>query len=334
MKKLFGIIILLLLGFVLISCEDTSPTEGVIYRASTDGTYAEVVGYEGTETRVRIATDYEGLPVKAIFREAFKANATVASVVIPNGVTTIGSSAFADCDSLVEVTIGADVTSIGFEAFYHCNNLGSVVIPDSVTAVGTHAFRECYKLSSVVIGNGATAIGYQAFADCYALQSLVIGESMRAIGEEAFKYCRSLASVVIPDSVTSIGYQAFAGCLNLSDITVGKNNSNYKSIDGNLYSKDGTTLIQYAVGKTETNFTLPDGVTRIDGFAFWYCSDLKSIVIGKGLVRIGASAFSACDSLSEVYYGGSEEDFSLINIGIYNDYLTEAAIHYNYSPEQ
>jgi hypothetical protein len=86
----------------------------------------------------------------------------------------------------------------------------------------------------------------------------------------------------------------------LTSIEVNKNNRNYTSIDGNLYSKDKTILIQYAKGKTDKTFTIPDNVTSIGNYAFYYCSSLTSIVIPDSVTSIGNWAFSGCSRLTSV----------------------------------
>ena len=127
-------------------------TEGILYGISADGTYAEVIAYTGTATKVRIAEEYNGLPVKVIYQEAFK-NLNITSVVIPDSVTSIGNYAFHYCTSLTSVTIPDSVTSIGSGAFYSCDSLTSVTIPDSVTSIGHYAFRYCTSLTSVTFAN-------------------------------------------------------------------------------------------------------------------------------------------------------------------------------------
>jgi hypothetical protein len=107
--------------------------------------------------------------------------------------------------------------------------------------------------------------------------------------------------------VTSIGDRAFVGCTSLTSITVDPNNRNYCSIDGNLYTKDQKTLIQYAIGKTDTTFVIPDSVTSIGNYTFHKCT-----------------------SLTDVYYTGNAEDWAQIDIGSSNGYLTSATIHYNH----
>ena len=124
------------------------------------------------------------------------ADKSVKQVIIGNGVTTIGSSAFSDCDSLTSVTI-----------------------PNSVTTIGSSAFAGCFSLTSVTIGNSVTTIGHGAFYGCSSLTSVTIGNSVTEIGYYAFSGCSSLTSVTIPNSVTTIGYYAFSGCKNVKQIT-------------------------------------------------------------------------------------------------------------------
>ena len=138
---------------------------------------------------------------------------------------------------------------------------------------------------------------------------------MTNIGYWAFEDCTSLTSVTIPDSVTGIGNYAFKGCTSLTNIHVDANNINYKSIDGNLYSKDGKTLIQYAVGKTDTSFTIPDSVTNIDWYAFYNCTSLTNVTIPNSVTNIGDYAFFKCLSLSNITYKGSKEQWKAITKG-------------------
>ena len=198
--------------------------------------------------------------------------------------------------SLRKVTITGG--NIGNSAFRYCSNLTSVVIGDGVTSIGSEAFEGCSSLTSVEIGDGVTSIGGSAFYSCDSLTSVEIGDSVTSIGVRAFYSCDSLTSVVIGDGVTSIGDYAFYYCDNLTSITVDENNTTYKSIDGNLYSKDGKTLIQYAIGKKVTSFTIPDSVTSIGEYAFYNCDSLTSVEIPDSVTSIGSSAFYDCDSLT------------------------------------
>ena len=106
----------------------------------------------------------------------------VKSVIITDGVTSIGNWAFARCTSLSSVTIPNSVTSIGESAFYGCESLTSVTIPDSVTSIGESAFRDCASLTSVTIPDSVTNIGWYAFDNCTSLTSVTIPDSVTNIG--------------------------------------------------------------------------------------------------------------------------------------------------------
>ena len=93
---------------------------------------------------------------------------------------------------------------------------------------------------------------------------------------------------------------AFSACNRLTSIEVDENNVYYKGIDGNLYSKDGKILVQYAIGKTDISITIPDSVTSIGDYAFSYCTSLTSIEIPDSVTSIGDYAFSYCTSLTSV----------------------------------
>ena len=164
-------------------------------------------------------------------------------------------------------------------------NIAVANIPEKVT----------YKESEYNV----TSIGRQAFYECSSLASIIIPEGVTSIGYGAFFGCNSLTSITIPDSVTYIE-NAFFGCDSLTSIEVSENNKNYKSIEGNLYSKDGKQIIQYAIGKKENSFTIPDGVTTIREDAFYGCYSLTSITIPDSVTSIGYRAFEFCRSLTSI----------------------------------
>ena len=118
-----------------------------------------------------------------------------------------------------QVIIDDGVTTIGYSAFYCCSSLTSVTIPISVTEIGVGAFSDCSSLTSVTIGNGVRTIEGGAFSYCSSLASITIPNSVTTIGGLAFSYCSSLASITIPSSVTTIWHSAFYGCKNIKQIT-------------------------------------------------------------------------------------------------------------------
>ena len=118
-----------------------------------------------------------------------------------------------------QVIIDDGVTTIGYSAFYRCSSLTSVTIPNSVTEIGVGAFSGCSSLTSVTIPSSVTTIWHSAFYGCSSLTSVTIPNSVTTIGEEAFRDCSSLTSITIPNSVTTIGVEAFSGCKNIKQIT-------------------------------------------------------------------------------------------------------------------
>ena len=119
----------------------------------------------------------------------------IETVIIEDGVTSIGNHAFDQCSHITSVTIPNSVRNIGNFAFRDCCWLTSITIPNSVTSIGDWAFYKCWSLTSVTIPNSVTSIGSSAFWDCSSLTSVTIGRSVESIGAEAFEMCRRLTSM-------------------------------------------------------------------------------------------------------------------------------------------
>ena len=290
--------------------------------------------------------------VTSIGEFAFHNCKSLTSVTIPSSVTSIDKYAFCYCGSLTSVTIPDSVTSIGYGAFINCKSLTSVTIPNSVTSIDKYAFSECTSLTSVTIPNSVTSIGRGAFSNCAALTGIwvtegnshyssdasgvlfskdkttlvqcpgtlaacTIPDSVTSIGEYAFYNCTSLTSVTFPDSVTSIGEYAFYNCTSLTSVT---------------FPDSVTSIGKYAFCDCSslTSVTIPDSVTSIVGSAFAGCTSLTNVTIPDSVTSIGDWAFSGCRSLTDVYFTGTESAWNSIAIGIANDALENANIHYNY----
>ena len=278
--------------------------------------------------------------VTSIGNSAFCGCSSLTSVTIPEGVTSIDSYAFQGCSSLTSVTIPESVASIGRGAFQGCSSLMSVTIPEGVTSIDSYAFSGCSSLTSVSIPEGVTSIDSDAFSGCSSLTSVSIPEGVTSIGNSAFQGCSSLTSVTIPEGVTSIGDCAFAGCSGLTSITIPESVTSIGNQTFQGCSKltsvtipEGVTSIgDWAFGgcSSLTSVSIPEGVTSIGTYAFYGCSGLTSVTIPEGVTSIGDWAFNGCDAITDVYYSGTEEEWQAIEIGNYNDALSDATIHYNY----
>ena len=289
-------------------------------------TFISVTTFSGCSSLSSITIPHS---VTSIEYGAFNGCSNLANITIPNSVTEIGEKAFSGCSSLTSVSIPDSVTSIGYSAFRGCSSLTSVNIPDSVTSISSSAFSGCTNLTSITIPDSVTSIGVCAFEGCSSLANITIPNSVTSISGEAFSGCASLTSITIPDSVTSIGDSVFFNCIGLTSITVDGNNTLYMSIDGNLYTKDGKTLIQYAIGKTNSEFSIPNGVVDIRADALRYCTNLKSIIIPQSITSIGHSAFRDCSSLTNIFYKGTKKDWNSISLSYYNNLEDIARYYYS-----
>lgn len=186
-------------------------------------------------------------------------------------------------DAIRTVEMENGITNIGDLAFIGCGNLTDVTIPDSVTRIGRCAFESCVRLPAITIPENVTDIGDYAFSDCTVLES-----------------------ITIPDNVTSIGFNAF-WYSGIRDITVGSGNPNYRSIDGVLFSKDGTSLILYP-GNRAGSYDIPDHVVRIEKSAFYCCKGLTGVTIPDSVTRIRDYAFYFCTSLTDIAIPDSVTD--------------------------
>ena len=184
---------------------------GVMYLLSYTGNEKELTLLSIDE--VNKATGFD-CDTYEIYEYAFCENRNIASVIIPNCVTSIGEWAFSSCSSLTSITIPDSVTSIGSEAFEYCSSLESVDFGEGsqLTSIGYRVFYRCTSLTSITIPESVTSIGYSAFESCSSLTSITIPDSVTSIGNYAFYSCESLTSITIPDRVTSIGSSAFRDC--------------------------------------------------------------------------------------------------------------------------
>ncbi len=146
--------------------------------------------------------------------------------MIPDGVTTMGMSAFDACSGLTNVTMGEGLKSISGMAFRTCPLLAQMTIPDGVTNVGIYAFEGCTGLTNVAFGKGVVSIGDVAFAGCSGLLSARLPDSLTTMGYRVFKDYSRLASATVGHEVGAIDQETFMGCVGLRKVTLGQSITN------------------------------------------------------------------------------------------------------------
>ena len=281
---------------VAYSSSDTKSWGDYDYQILDDGT-VEITNYKGSDTNLVIPSEVDGKKVTSIGN--LYGDRGIISVEIPNSVKNIGDGAFDGFSSLKNIIIPDSVTSIGSCAFENCTSLTEVKIPNSVKVIGIRTFRYCISLTKIEIPDSVEYIQNFAFNHCENLKDVKIPNSVIDIGSGTFSYCKSLKDVTIPSSVTNIEGHIFNSCSNLLSINVSENNTCYSSLDGILFNKEKTELLEYPAGKSG-EYVIPNDVISISGFAFEDCNNLTSIEIPDSVTSIGAFAFSCCKKLTSV----------------------------------
>lgn len=296
------------------------------FEYTTDDGQITITRYTGPGGAVDIPSSINSLPVTRVGDDAFSGR-NLASVTFPDSVTTVGSRVFFSCPELTNVVIGSGMFEVGDRMFASCTGLTHITIPDGIDRIGVSAFQGCSRLASVTFSANVTEIADRAFLSCTNLAQIALPDRLARIGRSAFGGCLRLADVTFPHhSFVSTDFGAFAGCVGLTNVTLGNgvglsayvfngcdrlrsinaepSHSYYTSIDGVLFSKDQSTLIQYPPGKSGS-YVVPDSVTAIGFGAFLSVPDLTSITLGRHVHSIGTFAFSECGRLGSVNFLGN-----------------------------
>ena len=201
-------------------CGEEIPNDGVLYRVSQNGEFAEAYGmYDGAKTTINILETYQDLPVTTIAKYAFYEQDTVRNFLLPNTLRYIEKHAFEGCN-LDYLMLPSSLTYIGESAFRE-TDITLVKIPDSVSFIGSGAFQACQKLQTVTVGHGVRYMGYGVFSHCNELTDVTISYGSTTIGEQTFLNCQKLSYIQIPSSVTHIGQGVFSYCTSLTSIVIG-----------------------------------------------------------------------------------------------------------------
>ena len=242
---------------------------------------------------------------------------------IPNGVRVIKSCAFKNCNKLKQIKFPKSLQSIEYEAFNSCINLSDIKIPSNVTEIQEEVFSNCKNLKSIELSENIEEISYELFSNCTSLETIeipskvtviessafkmckklsrvIFSKNLRKINSEAFSNCDALEEITISSNVKSIGSSCFSECKNLKNIFVSEDNETYASIDGILYDRSKTTLLQYPSGKPLKEYTIVSGTENIKASAFAENIYLEKIILPDSILSIERSAFSGFKNLHTI----------------------------------
>lgn len=259
----------------------------------------------------------------------------IETLIIEEGVTSIGNNAFNKCEQLAKATIPTSIARIGIASFSACIQLDTLVLPNTIKKIGSSAFSDCKELSSINLPTSLDTISYNLFGNCYKLTSLtippsiicierqafrnaglqtqVLPNSVTTLGDYAFQDC-PLVSVTVPNSIRTIGTGVFNHCRELTEPVYNATHFIYLPFraygwDGNIYIKEATydipegitTVCSMAFEEIEQRLVgikLPNSLTRIENYAFNNCGMLRSLIIPPSVKYIGAYAFNNCGELN------------------------------------
>ena len=243
---------------------------------------------------------------------------------IPNGITTIGISAFQSCVDLTSISIPSSVTTIEKSAFQGCVSLTSISIPNSVTTIGESAFQDCTDLTSIIIPDGVTSLKSGVISGCSELTSVYLGKGLVKIPNYFFKGCNNLKTVEINNNtIVSKNYDP-----NITE----EDNLSWVFFDSNIEKVilgEDVTSIGYRAffGSTITSLKMTDNIKTIEDYAFMECSKLTSIELSNSLTDIGEWAFWGC-GLSSVTIPQSVKCIHLFAFQMCNN-LTKVVVNSN-----
>ena len=268
-------------------------------------------------------------------------NTKITSIVIPEGMSVIGSGAFHACYYLSNVSIPDSIKRIEYAAFGQCKSLSSIIIPEGVTCIGSYVFSSCDSLSEITLPvpnikvdgtlnpvissifgeestpdslkkitiTGKGVIKQGSLGSFPKIEIIEIKNGITGIGEEnsygkgVFSNCNNLKTVILPDSLTTICNYAFSWCENLSSISWG---NNIESI--------GTGSFNGC--KNLKSIVLPDSVKTIGNYAFSRCNSLTEVTIPDSVTSVGVGAFGHCTSLNSVSLGNG---ITIISDDMFNE---------------
>ncbi len=274
--------------------------------------------------------------VEKIGAQAFFACSALKTIKIADSVSSIGQQCFFSCTALTEINFPKSLKEIPMQMVAACKSITQIVIPEGITKIGGYAFWGCSDLKEVEIPSTVTIIDGGVFLGDYKLTKIEISENnetysfannslMSKDGKNLYFVLANTTEISIPETVENIQAGVFESyprqvVLNIpksvksiqttfggliTRINVAEENPNFKSVDGNLYTKDMKKLIRYT--QNQTAFIMPNEVTRISNKAFLSASNLKNLTLSENLENIGGFQFQGT-KITDLHFPAKMKD--------------------------
>ena len=298
-------------------CGKHQPTEGLAFTAIKNGEAYAVsgVGTATSATKIVVPDTHEGKPVTEVAEFAFFNKSSLISIILPDTIEKIGDSSFHGCSALTSFTVPKSLKEVGESAFYGAVKLGTVYVDSIDTWLGitfesdaesnplaydAKLFVGGKQLVHLIVPTWVSKISANAFVNCKTLESVtfVEGSACKTIGWGAFNDCTALTSVILPEGIEGLNSYAFTGCTNL------------------------------------TSITLPSTVSSLGADVFGGCTKLNTLVLLSKNIFVPNGAFRNCTALQAVYFGGTESEWTGVEIYPYNNTALENATRYYYSEQK
>lgn len=312
MKKFLSILLVVALCTAVIPLSAAAFTDGDWEYSVKEGK-ATISKYLGNNTQVVVPSEIDGCPVTALSR-TFYENKTITSVVISEGIETIGNSlgTFESCSNLVEVQLPQSLIELSGGVFKNCHKLKKVNLPKNLAHIGGYCFSGT-AVEEFVFPASVEYVGLAAFINNSSLTTVVFEGSPKEIVYDTFRGCSKLTKVVLPQQLATIPQDMFAGCASLTDITLP---NNLTKIDHGAF--EGCSSLK--------EIHLPKNVTKLTDDAFKNCRSLESVTLSTSMKTIDWHVFFGCESLSKIIIPGSVEWMKECDLGIYEDKTGEQRI--------
>lgn len=290
------------------SAYNSASLRGNLRQLTLPSTLTTIGKYAFSYSRLESVVIPEG--VTSMGTHAFYSCINLSSIQLPDALSEIPDYCFNECTALQNVNLPAKLTRIGSHAFYKCA-MGSIALPSGVKEIATYAFSNCSGLTSVQFNEGLTTIGTYAFQSCKLLANFTLPSTLTSLGESAFYNCDALTSISFPNSVTILPKSVCQSCDALETVTlpsgltamrdyVFSQCANLTTVNIDDVASTLTSIGAMAFYDTGVNVMLPAGLTYLGNQVFGKCKNLTTFVLPEGIKVVPNNTCDGCTALTSV----------------------------------